>query len=130
MNPTSRLEAQQRADEIRAFEVELKRLQEQGVLSLTGEQERAVTDHHATLLAQYERAFDVDRDVKAKQLFAWHAHRLIPRCTGAGRKRLLSVLPILGIALHRDSGWAADCRGARLVLRRDVGAKQGRDRLL
>jgi len=68
MNPTSRLEAQQRADEIRAFEVELKRLQEQGVLSLTGEQERAVTDHHATLLAQYERAFDVDRDVKAKQL--------------------------------------------------------------
>ncbi len=68
MNPTSRLEAQQRADEIRAFEVELKRLQEQGVLSLTGEQERAVTDHHATLLAQYARAFDVDRDVKAKQL--------------------------------------------------------------
>ena len=60
MNPTSRLEAQQRADEIRAFEGELKRLQEQGVLSLTGEQERAVTDHHATLLAQYERAFDVD----------------------------------------------------------------------
>jgi uncharacterized membrane protein len=68
MNPTSRLEAQQRADEIRAFVAELKRLQEQGVLSLTDAQQRAVMQHHATLLAQYERAFDVDRDIKAKQL--------------------------------------------------------------
>jgi uncharacterized membrane protein len=68
MTPRSRLDAQQRADQIRAFEAELKRLQDDGVLSLTEEQQRAVTTHHATLLAQYAQTFDIDRDVEAKQL--------------------------------------------------------------
>src|SRR5689334_12535880 len=68
MDSTSRFEAQQRADEIRAFEAELKRLQEQGVLALSADQQRAVMEHHAMLLAQYARTFDVDRDIKAKQL--------------------------------------------------------------
>src|SRR4051794_25869834 len=68
MDSTSRFEAQQRADEIRAFEAELKRLQEQGVLALNADQQRAAMEHHAMLLAQYARTFDVDRDIKAKQL--------------------------------------------------------------
>jgi uncharacterized membrane protein len=68
MTPTSRLEAQQRADEIRIFEAELKRLQQDGVVTLTEEQRHTIAQHHAALLAQYAQAFDIDRDVKAKQL--------------------------------------------------------------
>jgi uncharacterized membrane protein len=68
MTPTSRLDAQQRADQLRVFDAELKRLQDDGVLSLSDEQQRAVAAHHATLLAQYAHAFDIDRDVEAKQL--------------------------------------------------------------
>jgi len=68
MTPTSRLDAQHRADQIRVFDAELKRLQDDGVLSLSDEQQCAVAAHHATLLAQYAHAFDIDRDVEAKQL--------------------------------------------------------------
>ena len=68
MNPSSRTEAQQRADQIRVFEAELDRLQRDGVLVLTQQQQGAIDEHHRTLLAQYGRAFGIDRDVKAKQL--------------------------------------------------------------
>ena len=68
MTPTSRLEAQQRADQIRIFEAELQRLHEDGVLALTEQQRHAVADHHSALLAQYAQTFDIDRDVEAKQL--------------------------------------------------------------
>jgi len=68
MNPASRTEAQQRADDIRVFECELARLGEERVLVLDGAQRTAVREHHARLLAEYAQAFDVDRDVQAKQL--------------------------------------------------------------
>lgn len=68
MNPSSRTEAQQRADQIRVFEAELERLRQDGVLILTEQQQSAIAEHHSTLLAQYAQAFDIDRDVKAKQL--------------------------------------------------------------
>lgn len=68
MIPSSRSEAQQRADAIRVFQVELERLEREGVLALGEDQRRAITRHHTGLLAQYARAFDIDRDVEAKQL--------------------------------------------------------------
>lgn len=68
MNPKSRSEAQQRADEIRIFQLELERLEKESVLALTEEQHRMVAEHHNRLLAQYTHTYDIDRDVQAKQL--------------------------------------------------------------
>ena len=68
MNVPSRTEAQQRADEIRIFQRELERLQGEGALSLSEAQRRAVAEHHSRLLARYAQAYDIDRDVQAKQL--------------------------------------------------------------
>jgi len=68
VNPSSRTEAQQRADEIRVFQSELERLEREGVLTLGPEQRRAVAEHQRTLLAGYAQAFDIDRDAQAKQL--------------------------------------------------------------
>lgn len=65
---SSRADAQQRADEIRVFNQELARLEREGVLLLTDAQRAAVAGHHDGLLAGYARAFDIDRDVRAKQL--------------------------------------------------------------
>src|SRR5512136_95327 len=68
MTPSSRSEAQQRADAIRVFQSELERLEREGVLALGEDQRRAIAQHHSALLAQYAQAFDIDRDVQAKQL--------------------------------------------------------------
>jgi uncharacterized membrane protein len=68
MNAPSRTDAQQRADDIRIFQRELGRLEHEKVLSLTEQQKRALTEHHERLLAQFTRAYDIDRDVQAKQL--------------------------------------------------------------
>jgi uncharacterized membrane protein len=64
----SRSEAQQRTDEIRAFQRELQDLGQRGILVLSDEQRRALERHHGALLAEYARQFDVDRDAQAKQL--------------------------------------------------------------
>jgi uncharacterized membrane protein len=68
MSASSRSEAQQRADEIRTFQVELARLEREGVLALSAEQRNAVAGHHRWLLAGYAETFDIDRDAQAKQL--------------------------------------------------------------
>ncbi|HEX9192433.1 MAG TPA: DUF2157 domain-containing protein [Burkholderiales bacterium] len=68
MSASSRSEAQQRVDEIRQFQAELERLEREGVLVLGEDQRRAVAEHQRALLAQYARAFDIDRDAQSKQL--------------------------------------------------------------
>ena len=68
MNPLSRKAAQDRADEIHVFQRELQRLEQAQVLTLDAQQRRAVTDHHQAVLAGYAASFDIDRDVRAKQL--------------------------------------------------------------
>ncbi len=68
MNLSSRTEAQQRADAIRVFQHELAHLERDGVLTLTEAQRSSIAVHHQQLLAQYAQAFDIDRDVQAKQL--------------------------------------------------------------
>ncbi|HEU4996454.1 MAG TPA: DUF2157 domain-containing protein [Gemmatimonadaceae bacterium] len=64
----NRLDAQSRADDIRAFRGELDRLERDNVLTLSPEQRLAVTAHHDALLAQYQRTFDIDRGVETKRL--------------------------------------------------------------
>ena len=68
MTEPSRLEAQQRADDIRIFRKELDRLESEGVLKLADAQRNAVNLHHENLLARFAQSFDIDRDVRAKQL--------------------------------------------------------------
>lgn len=68
MKHTSRIEAQQRADDIRIFRKELDRLEAEGVLKLADGQRAAVRAHHDGLLAGFAQAFDIDRDVRSKQL--------------------------------------------------------------
>ena len=63
-----RSEAQQRTDEIAIFRAELARLEGEGVLQLDAAQGEAVRAHHAALLAAFAGAFDIDRNVQAKQL--------------------------------------------------------------
>lgn len=68
MNSPTRSEAQLRADEIHAFRGELSRLEAEGILRLSAEQQQAVVTHHDSLLAAFSAAFDIDRDSKARQL--------------------------------------------------------------
>jgi uncharacterized membrane protein len=64
----SRSVAQQRADDIRVFAGELARLEQEGVLALTPAQRDAIAAHHRELLARLAQEYDIDRDVRAKQL--------------------------------------------------------------
>jgi len=68
MTIPSRQEAQQRADQIQAFEKELDRLEQEGVLALDAGQRQRVADHHRSLLARYAQSFDIDRNMRASQL--------------------------------------------------------------
>ena len=68
MTQPTRSEAQQRADEIRIFRRECDRLRREGVLELTAAQDAAVADYHQGLLARYAETFDIDSDVKSRQL--------------------------------------------------------------
>jgi uncharacterized membrane protein len=64
----TRQAAQQRADAIRNFRAELRRLEADRILSLDAAQHAAVEAHHEALLAGYAGAFDIDRDSRASQL--------------------------------------------------------------
>ena len=68
MNTPTRSAVQQRADEIRTFRAELARLEAEGILTLSAAQAQGVTAYHDGLLADFAAAFDIDRDVKARQL--------------------------------------------------------------
>ena len=68
MSTNPRADAQQRADDIELFRRELERLEREGALVLSEAQQRTVANHHEALLRQYAQAFDIDRNVQAKQL--------------------------------------------------------------
>jgi uncharacterized membrane protein len=68
MTTQTRSEAQTRADEIRVFRRELERLEHAGLLTLSDSQRQAVAAYHDELLTGYVKAFDIDCDVKGKQL--------------------------------------------------------------
>lgn len=68
MTSISHTAAQLRADDIRIFRQELARLEADGVLALSAEQERSLRLHHDAVLAKLASEFDIDRDRRAKQL--------------------------------------------------------------
>lgn len=61
-------EAQKRADQVKAFQIELAQLEGDGVLSLSDEQTQSVNAYHQTLLSKYSDDFDIDQDQREKQL--------------------------------------------------------------
>lgn len=67
VEPLTRVEAQGRAEEIRAFTTELKRLDGR-VIMLSEEQHRCIQAHHEQILAALSHQFDIDRDTRSKQL--------------------------------------------------------------
>ncbi|MBI3597536.1 MAG: DUF2157 domain-containing protein [Nitrospirae bacterium] len=68
MKPPSKIEAQKRADQIRAFQSELAQLERDKVVALTDEQRSAIHAAHETLLGQLTQTFDIDRTQREKQL--------------------------------------------------------------
>ena len=68
MTIDSKTEAQQRADRINAFRAELNALQQEGVLKLDERQQAAIAAHHQRLLSALSEEFDVDQDVRSRQL--------------------------------------------------------------
>jgi uncharacterized membrane protein len=68
MKPPSKTEAQERADQVRAFERELASLEHERVVVLTDDQRRAIRGHHQALLSTLADAFDIDRNRREKQL--------------------------------------------------------------
>lgn len=61
-------DAQRRADQIRAFNSELAALDAEGILTLPAEDRERITAHHAGLLADYARVFDIDVNGADRQL--------------------------------------------------------------
>jgi uncharacterized membrane protein len=68
MTTANRDEAQQRSDDIRVFNLELQRLEHDGILQLDRAQRRAVDTHHHELLEQFANTFDIDVNLQARQL--------------------------------------------------------------
>jgi hypothetical protein len=66
--PESRNEAQQRADRIRLFGLELECLENEGILSLPEEQKDAVATYHSDLLNALAHRFDIDTSSTARQM--------------------------------------------------------------
>jgi uncharacterized membrane protein len=66
--PTTREEAQARADRILAFREELRELEAGGIAALPGELAARIRGHHDELLAALSGQFDVDRTDAEKQL--------------------------------------------------------------
>lgn len=60
--------AQRRVEQIHAFRAELKDLQAHGLLSLSPDQSRALTEHHDHLLSDLASRFDVDRTEAERQM--------------------------------------------------------------
>ncbi len=65
---SSKSDAQQRADQVQAFQRERALLESEGVLNLTADQQQALNKYHQTLLQQLRQRFDIDANLQQKQL--------------------------------------------------------------
>lgn len=68
MSSITKTSAQQRVDQINAFNHELTELSGAQVLSLSAEQQSALSDYHQGLLNQFRSEFDIDHSQQEKQL--------------------------------------------------------------
>jgi predicted membrane protein DUF2157 len=68
MKETSKTEAQQRTDQIRHFQSELKILEQEKIVSLDERQRSAVLKYHESLIDQLATRFDIDSSSREKRL--------------------------------------------------------------
>jgi uncharacterized membrane protein len=68
MAELTRQQAQARADQVRVFQRELEPVRLEGVRVLDEAQQAALRTHHARLLAELGAGFDIDRDLRSKDL--------------------------------------------------------------
>lgn len=68
MQLTSKVDAQQRTDQIGYFQAELTMLELERVVSLTDAQHAAIADYHSSLLKTLSARFDIDSGKREKQL--------------------------------------------------------------
>jgi len=68
MKSPSKTAAQQRADQIQAFNIELAELERDQVLSLTLEQQHAIGDYQQGLFKQFRSNNEIDANPREKQL--------------------------------------------------------------
>ncbi len=61
-------DAQDRSDQVRAFQAELAQLEEEEVVALSEEQKKAIRHYHDNLLSNYKQTFDIDANQHEKQL--------------------------------------------------------------
>jgi len=64
----NKLKAQQRADQIQAFNAELNQLKDDDVLALNDDQRSKIAGYHASVLDALTSQFDIDTNVRQKQL--------------------------------------------------------------
>jgi hypothetical protein len=123
MHPSSRAEAQRRADRIRAFRQELAALESEGASPLSTDQKAAIAGHHARVLADLACAFDVDRSDRAGHLsrglrlaslfgaatlvaaVAALVHRYWGGLTLPAQVTLLTLFPLLSLAGVQAAAW-------------------------
>lgn len=67
-SPTSKADAQQRADQIRYFQAELDLIEHENVVSVDENQRSAIAVYHEKLLSHLSDLFDVDISKREKQL--------------------------------------------------------------
>lgn len=64
----NKLKAQQRADQIQAFNAEIKCLKNDDVFEFDNDKRSAISQYHASVLDELTSQFDIDTNVKQKQL--------------------------------------------------------------
>lgn len=68
MQPSDKKTAQQRVDDIQAFQRELERLQAAGVVEMKVDAMDAVREYHSAQIQFLKNSFDIDADSRARQL--------------------------------------------------------------
>ncbi len=68
MKTPTKTTAQQRTDQIHAFNLELAELAREQVLTLSAEQQAAIDDYQQSLFSQFRSDFDIDHSQQEKQL--------------------------------------------------------------
>jgi uncharacterized membrane protein len=68
MQVKSKSEAQQRADQIRHFQVELEIIEQEKIVSLHESQRSAIANYHENIITQLSSTFDIDSNKREKQL--------------------------------------------------------------
>ena len=64
----SKVEAQERADQIEYFQAELKVMEQENIISFNEDQHSAIINYHKNLLVELSFAFDIDSSKQEKQL--------------------------------------------------------------